>query len=126
MKHIKFISIGLAIFLPVFLILNINNIMFIIMMGSIGEKTVTQTVPSPDGTYEAYVISCDEGALGGDTSVWVKKTRNIRIFQHKEKQLQSGEWGETYDLVWTDNDTLVVNGIKEYEMQYIWWDGKLR
>lgn len=122
MRYVKFVSIGIAICLAVFLVLNIQSIMFVIMMGSIAERTVTQTVPSPDGTYEAYVISRDEGALGGDTSVWAKKIKDAGIFQHKEKQLLSGgEWGEEYDLVWVDNDTLIVNGIQKYEMEYLWW-----
>ena len=118
-KCLKFISIGLAVCLAVFLVLNAHNILFIVMMASIGEKTITQTIPSPDGTYEAYVVSCDEGALGGDTSVYVKKEKNKGLFQRKRKELYFGEWGQTYKIQWTDDDTLSVDG-KIYEMEDIW------
>ena len=118
-RCVKLISAGLAICLAFILIFNLHSILFVIMIGSIGEKTITQTLSSPDGTYEAYVISCDEGALGGDTSVYVKKKENRGLFERKEKELYFGEWAQTYQLEWKDDDTLLVDG-KLYEMEEIW------
>lgn len=58
-----------------------------IMLTASAEKTVMQTVPSPDGAYEAYVLWQDAGAIGGDSFVYVKKLKDIGIFQHENKQL---------------------------------------
>lgn len=97
----------------------IFGLMFGIMLSASAERIITQTVLSSDGTYEAYVLSVDAGAVGGDTFVYVKKLKDIGIFQHKEKMLQSGEWGQIYEIVWQDDNTLLLDG-KVYEMEDVW------
>lgn len=115
MRYVKFVKIVLGTFLAVFLICNL------LLFAAISvEKTVTQAVTSPDGAYEAYVLSSDEGALGGSTSVRVKRLKKTGIFQRKDKRLQLGEWGETYDLMWIDDNTLSVNSVQTYDMESIW------
>ncbi len=112
MKWARYFSILVVICFALFFVLNIMPmILFFGFMANFGESTVTETVPSPDGTYEAYVISHDVGATGGGTSVRVKKAKKWGLFQNnKEEMLQRGKWGEEYDLVWIDDDTLEVNG----------------
>ncbi len=126
MKWARYFSIFIVICFTLFAALYaalefLPEIIFLGMMANFGESTVTETVPSPEGTYEAYVISHDEGALGGSTSVRVKEAKKWGLFQkNKEEMLQRGKWGEEYDLVWIDDDTLEVNGETTYEMGDIW------
>ena len=97
----------------VFLVMNMGNILFLVMMGNIGTKTVVQTLPSPDGTYEARVIDVDEGALGGSTIVEVERNGWLA----RPKRIYLGEWGEyeTMEIYWKNDDCLVING-KEYSV----------
>lgn len=99
--------------LAIFLVLNAGNICFLIMMANMGSKTVVQTLPSPEGGYEARVIDVDQGALGGDTVVEVQKVGSLT----KAKQIYIGEWGEfkTMEIYWKSEHILVING-KEYEV----------
>lgn len=122
MKWARYFSIVIIICFALFFVINIMPaILFFVMVDNMVQSTVVETVPSPEGTYEAYVMSHDEGATGGGTSVRVKKIKKWGIFQNnKEERLQMGEWGEEYDLVWIDDDTLEVNGEKIYEMGDIW------
>ncbi len=126
MKWARYFSIFVVMCFALLFVLNIMPmILFFEFMTNFGESTVTETVPSPEGTYEAYVISHDEGATGGSTSVRVKKAKKWGLFQkNKEEMLQRGKWGEEYDLVWIDDDTLEVNGEGRmkwtYEMGEIW------
>ena len=70
-----------------------------------------------DRTYRAWVQVSDQGALGGDSCV---KVRNIKkefftglgTFKKRDAVLYFGGWGESYDLQWEDNNTLLVNGKK--------------
>ena len=82
---------------------------FVVMIGNIGQKTVVQVLPSPDGTYEARVIDVDQGALGGDTVVEVER----KGFLTRPKRIYIGEWGEweTMEIYWKDETTLVINGV---------------
>ena len=99
--------------LAAFVVLNAGNIMFLIMMGNMGSKTVVQTLPSPEGGYEARVINVDQGALGGDTVVEVQKND----WKARTEQIYIGEWGEfeTMEIYWKDEHSLVING-KEYQV----------
>lgn len=76
-------------------------------------NTVIQTLPSPDGTYEARVIDNDQGALGRDTVVEVQKIGSLT----KAKRVYLGEWGEfeTMEIYWKSECCLVING-KEYRV----------
>lgn len=101
----------------------IPGLIFIVMMGSIGEETVIQTEDSPDGRYTAQLIQRDEGALGGSTFIEVKdneKTYKFLFweFESKEKCIYVGRWSEAFDMdmQWLDEDTLVTEGHR-FEME---------
>lgn len=81
---------------------------FVLLLGSIGQKTVVQTLPSPDGTYEARVIDVDQGALGGNTVVEVERNG----FLTRPKRIYIGDWSEwkTMQIQWKDEHTLMING----------------
>ena len=65
----KALAVGASI-LSAALTLGLIFLGFIFMVfGSLGERSVMQTLSSPDGRYTAQVIDSDEGALGGATFV---------------------------------------------------------
>jgi hypothetical protein len=81
---------------------------------NIGENTVVQSVPSPDGKQVAQVIDSDDGALGGDTFVDVSRgsTNLLLLCIEETRRVYIGEWGEFNNMriVWRDDDTLLING----------------
>ena len=88
---------------------------FVFVFSSFGETTVTQTAPSPDETKEAWVVRSDQGALGGDTSVYARRVdRDLELFcgtfKARGRLLYSGGWGEEYELEWIDDSVLSVGG----------------
>ena len=89
-----------------------------LLFGNFGSQTVVQTVESPSGEYYAQVIDSDEGALGGDTIVWVyeKKGLNALIFKFEKKpqRVYLGAWGEfeNMKIYWKDDSCLVINSVE--------------
>ena len=89
------------------------------VFGEFGKTSVVKQVSSPNQNYIAEVVDIDQGALGGDTRVNIKKTREIPVLLGKlvssEVNVYEGEWGEFETMVirWKDNHTLVIDG-KEY------------
>lgn len=101
-------------------------IVFIIFISLIfsgfGENKVIQSVNSPNETYNAFVVSSDQGALGGDTCLYVRNINKdifvgIGVFKTRAQFLRFGEWGESYDLIWKDETTLIANKT-EYNIVY--------
>ncbi len=96
---------------------------FMFLVSGIGQNTVVKTVNSPTGRYTAELVDSDQGALGGDTVVYV--TDNLLsvdfglVTIHKQKErIYMGEWGAYKGLTlrWIDKDTLKVGG-NEYDMK---------
>ena len=91
--------------------------------GSIGEKTVVRSIPSPDGALVAEVIDDDQGALGGSTQVWVRGSGQGRLMPIVWKEdgirLYYGKWGmfDTISVEWKDERTLIIDGV-EYPFEY--------
>ena len=77
-------------------------------------------MPSPQNTHVAEVIDSNQGALGGDTLVEVRKnvSANVLFFTVKSHPVRvyEGEWGEfeTMEIVWLDENTLLVNNETVY------------
>ncbi len=95
----------------------------VIVFSGFGQNTVVQTVNSPTGRYTAELVDSNQGALGGDTVVYVTDnmlSANFGLFTvHKQKEIvYIGEWGEfkTMTLRWVDKDTLSVGGY-QYDMK---------
>lgn len=112
-----------ALVLSALMILPISFFSFIALtFGNIGQDTVVQTVESPSGKYYAQVIDSNQGALGGDTLVYVYKISGIDLILFKiEKDPQRvywGEWGEfnNMQIHWKDDNCLVINSV-EYEIK---------
>ena len=101
----------------VLLLIIVLFLMLILLFFTIGQNTVVQTLPSPNGTYYAEVIDSDQGALGGDTLVEVYDTRKqldlFLITVQKNPQLvYFGDWGDfkTMTLQWESEQVLLING----------------
>lgn len=90
--------------------------------GNIGVNTVVKSIKSPNGLYYAEVIDSDQGALGGDTLVYVYKNKEINalVFKICEQPQRAyyGEWGEfeNMDIYWKNDSCLVINSV-EYEIE---------
>lgn len=87
-----------------------------------GSDTVIKTVDSPDGSRYAQIISINQGALGGNTVVDVKKyNKDIPLIlfriSKKPNRVYIGEWGEfeNMEIHFTSEDKLTING-KDYKI----------
>lgn len=83
----------------------------------IGQTTVIQTLPSPEGTHYAELIDDDQGALGGATVVNVyTPSAKIDLFflqiSKDPQQVYYGDWGkfENMKLEWESETVLLING----------------
>lgn len=85
------------------------------------QITVVNTVPSPEGTYYAEVTDVDTGALGGNTCVHIRKTKNLDLLlfsiSKAPKRVYLGEWKayETMQIYWKNEHCLVIDEI-EYDI----------
>ncbi len=84
-------------------------------------KSVEKHVASPDRTYYAEVVNVDQGALGGDTVVYVHRSRGTNLFfisfNEIPQKVYVGEWGEykTMQIEWKNEKILIIDG-KEYNI----------
>ncbi|MBU5449279.1 hypothetical protein [Acetivibrio sp. MSJd-27] len=107
-------------------VLSVPCVFFLYIMllfSNFGSNTILQTVTSPDEAYCAWAVSSDQGALGGDTCLYVRNIKKdvfigIGTFKAEEKRLRYGRFGEEYDLVWIDENTLSVDNV-QYNIPYI-------
>lgn len=101
------------VILPVYLLL----LPGFILLSDFGKTTIVQTLDSPDGGYRAVLVDVDQGALGGNTDVYVEdrsKSLNLGVISYQKKRLiyRTG-WGafEDMELAWEDHDTLLIDGL---------------
>ena len=83
---------------------------------AMGSISIVKSVLSPDGKYLAEVADVSQGALGGDTVVYLSRnTKEINIligkFTPEKEKIFIGEWGKssTMQIEWADNDTLKID-----------------
>ncbi len=95
---------------------------FISLFFVFGDSTVVLKADSPNGEYYAEVTRVDQGALGGDTCVYVTKNPSeidAGVFKlyAKPRMVYFGEWYEyeTISVSWKDDDTLIINS-SEYDI----------
>lgn len=91
--------------------------------GNFGVNTVVDTIYSPSKTYYAEIIDSDQGALGGDTMVYVHKTDKLNLLimtvSKTPQRVYLGEWGEyeTMKIKWKSDNCLLINS-KEYSIEF--------
>lgn len=92
---------------------------FTVFFGNFAVNTVVETINSPNGEYYAEVVDSDQGATGGSTIVYAKKSDclNFPILKIEKipQRVYLGEWREyeTMDIYWKDEKSLIINS-KEY------------
>ena len=93
--------------------------LFVVSSSYLFTRSLEKHIVSPDRTYYAEVVNVDQGALGGDTVVYVHRSRGINLFflsfNKVPQKVYIGEWGEykTMQIEWQDEKTIVIDG-KEY------------
>lgn len=86
-----------------------------VFFGNFSVNTVVDTIDSPNGEYYAEVVDSDQGALGGNTVVYIKKTDRINlliaVIEKSPERVYVGDWREyeTMNIDWKDDDTLTIN-----------------
>ncbi len=120
-NRVKWLKICVAVIVAIFVKFFLGILFLSMLFSNFGENTVAHTVESPNNTYIAWVVSSDQGALGGSTDVYV---RNIQkdihlasgMLKTESKSLWSGGWGTEPTLSWEDDDTLMIGG-KSYDVE---------
>ena len=122
-KHAKPMKLKIVtLVLSALMVLPIGLANIIIVFFPIGQDTVVQTVESPSGRYYAELIASSQGALGGETVVYVYEKWEINLLLFKiEKQPQQvyyDEWGKFKDMeiYWKDDRCIVINSV-EHEIE---------
>ncbi|MBR3105983.1 MAG: hypothetical protein IKH30_02220 [Clostridia bacterium] len=92
-------------------------ILLLCLLSFIPLATKTERVSlSPNGAYMATLLVVDEGALGGNTMIWVYPTATVKhgILGDwtQEQEIYRGPWMEedTLSFSWTDERTVCLNG----------------
>jgi hypothetical protein len=67
-----------------------------------------RTVPSPNGTYSLVVVNVDQGALGGNTLINVR--RSYLGMVEWNRRIYIGRWGKQPNIEWVGNYEISVNG----------------
>jgi len=117
-RYVKRSGLRLACKLLSFVIIPVYLLLLpgFILLSDFGKTTVVKTLESPDGRYQAILVDVDQGALGGNTDVYVedgRKSFHTGVISYQKKKLvyRTG-WGafENMELVWDDHETLRIDG----------------
>ena len=91
-------------------------VLMLILLSDFGKTTVVRRIESPDEQHQALLVDVDQGALGGNTDVFVEHKQDVLDFgffllQKKTLIYRTG-WGafEDMELVWKDEETILING----------------
>lgn len=109
--------IAAVLMIPVLAVLGMLAF-FGIILYDFGATEIVRTIPSPDETMIAEVISIDEGALGGSTVVDVRGTLDVNLgfarLRSVPQRVYLGDWGEFEEMTveWIDADTLMIDGVE--------------
>ncbi len=91
----------------------------LIFISQSAKSTVVDRILSPESTLVAEIVDADQGALGGNTVVYVKDTHktNLLLFSiGKNKRIYVGEWKEYEDMQieWKNENCLIINSKEFY------------
>ena len=114
----KIASVITSAFLAVLIIL---VSIFCVGFGNFGQNTVVERIYSPEKTFYAEIIDSDQGALGGDTVVYVYKNSRLNLLvltiSKTPQRVYIGEWKEyeSMQTEWKNENCLLINS-KEYNI----------
>ncbi len=111
---IRWVKIGVGCVTAVFSQFFLGLLLLSFLISNFGESTAVQTLNSPDNTYSAWVISSNQGALGGSTEIYVRNiSKDIDllggVFRTETELVWSGGWSADPIMRWEDDTTLLVN-----------------
>ncbi len=107
------ILLGVSIPLVVFALAFVSFVYT--LLAGFGVNTIVEEIPSPKGLYVAEVVDADQGALGGNTVVYIAEKRGIDLgiceFTDIPERVYIGEWGEynDMDIYWENEGYLIIN-----------------
>ena len=89
-------------------------LVFTILLGSFSSSVggfvktrEIREIPSPNGNYYLVLANSDQGALGGNSLVYVKRVFP-GLIQWK-RTLYIGSWGEELNIKWVENHKVSIN-----------------
>lgn len=91
----------------------------VVFLGNIGVNTIVDRIYSPEKTYYAEIVDSDQGALGGDTVVYVYKNNKLDLFfmtvNETPQRVYLGDWREyeTMQITWKNENCLLIDS-EEY------------
>ncbi len=112
-------SVVTSAFLAVLIIM--VSILFV-GFGNFGQNTVVDRIYSPEKTFYAEIIDSNQGALGGNTVVYVHKNSKLNLLvltiRETPKRIYMGEWREyeTMQIEWKTENCLLINS-EEYNIE---------
>lgn len=89
--------------------------LLLIFSSKFSAKTVVNFIVSPERTYYAEVVDVDQGALGGETVVYVHRSRSTNLFlfnlTKRPQRIYVGDWGEykTMQTEWKNDNCLLID-----------------
>jgi hypothetical protein len=115
----KIISLCICI-LPFFAIVIMYFLGF--LFSGVSQDTIISEITSPNGKYIAVIDESDQGAMGGDVYVTVRKKSITISFgflgklvsNPKVQTMYQGDWGERPTVKFIDDNTLLINGKEAY------------
>ena len=97
---------------PVFVIF----VLLFILLSDFGRTTIVRQIDSPDERHRILLVDVDQGALGGNTDVFVEHKQaafdfGFFLMQKKSLIYRTG-WGafEDMELEWKDDATILIDG----------------
>ncbi len=90
--------------------------------GNFGQNSVVERIYSPEKTFYAEIVDSDQGALGGDTVVYVYKNNWLNLLvltiRKTPQRVYIGEWKEyeSMQTEWKNENCLLINS-EEYNIE---------
>lgn len=81
---------------------------FSLLFSGFGNREEISIVPSPNGLYNLVVTNIDQGALGGNTAVYVE--RSFLGLAKWHRLVFMGRWQQIPTLSWSGNYNVVIDG----------------
>lgn len=94
----------------------------VVTFGAFSMNTVVDKIYSPNKTYFIEIIDSDQGALGGNTVVYVHQNRKLDLFvltiSKTPERIYIGEWKEyeTMNAEWESENSLLIDSA-EYNIK---------
>jgi hypothetical protein len=108
-RALKIIAVFISsCLLLVSMLLSMLFLSFGFFLSDFGLTEEIRTVPSPNSNYSLVVVNVNQGALGGNTLINVRRSY-LGMVEWK-RRIYIGRWGEQPNIEWVGNYEISVNG----------------